>query len=373
MIIAFLITGLDYSGGPKMQAWVANQLAKEGHEVHFVSIYSKQMDQPVDSRIKVNFVESVQHKSRFYRNTIGAITDVLKLDAIIKQINPDIILSFIHSIDIFYLLYSRLMNKKRIFIISLRMDPYSQRGIIDRIRLQLTTLADGYVFQSDGAKNYFSTKSIKKAIIIPNPVTKKTLKFCENIMPFLLRDNIVVVPARLDIPQKRQDVALKAFSIVVQKYPQMKLVFLGNGPDKNELIKFAKQLKIEKWVEFHKTVPSAEEYIRNCKIVLFTSDHEGIPNALIEAAALGINIVTTDFKPGSARMILEDNKSGYIVARGDYCSLAEKIIFLLEHPILADQYSKVLRDIKTKYSEEVIGKKWNDFVNEVYNVAKVAK
>ena len=308
MKVVFMVPELNYSGGPKMLAWVANQFAKE-NEVFIISTHSKQISQPLDTSIRVITFNYKISPYRIYRNTIQNAQVLRMLHKTICNINPDLIISFLYSTDVYYFVLNKLTYKRKM-LVSQRLDPYSDKGLAAVVRHKLTELADGFVFQTKGARDFYPAKVIQKSIVIANPVTSKTLTYRKYVKEFQDRNNIIVLPARLNINQKRQDVMIDAFYAVYKVHPEMKLVLLGDGPDK-ELLKGAiRQRGLQDVVDIHASVKSAEEYICKCKIVAFTSDYEGIPNSLIEAMAIGINVVSADCSPGGGRTVIEDGVSG---------------------------------------------------------------
>lgn len=363
MKIIFLITKLDYSGGPKMLAWVANQFAKAGHNVEILSIYSDLVGQQLEENVKFYALNYSINKNRIMRNSIDMIKVVNGVNKHIMQEEPDLVISFLYAVDLFYLIKAK-KNKQRM-IISMRLDPYSEKGISAMVKHCLTKLADGLVFQTDGAKDFYGNKIRDKSIVIPNPVTDKTLSFSDKVKSFCERKNIIVVPARLNVKQKRQDLMIKAFNIVYKTHPDYRLVFLGDGEDKEKLKEMTKNYGLSEAIEFHRSIPTAEEYTVNCKIVALSSDYEGIPNALIEALGLGLNVVATDCSPGGAKMLIEDGINGFVVNRGDYKAIAEKINFYIENPYEADKIGMNARNIKNKFSEQIVANKWIDFAEKI--------
>lgn len=363
MKIVFLITALDYSGGPKMMAWVANQFAKAGHEVTFISVYSDIIGQPLEKNVSFISLHQTKSTSRIIRNT----TEMLRIQRYTKKqidkINPDLVIGFLYSVDYFYTLLNR--NKKRKIILSQRLDPYTESGISGKLKKHIIAKADGVVFQSYGARDFYDSKTKKKAVVIPNPVTGKTLAYKKDVLPFAEREDVIVLPARLDIPQKRQDVMIDAFEIVVKAHPDVKLVLLGNGPDREKLENIISEKQLEDKIIVHEAVASAEEYTKKCKILCLTSDFEGLPNSLIEGMALGLCVVATDCSPGGARMLIEDGVNGFIVPKGDYKALAERICEILEHPEYSAQMEEKASEIAEKYSESRIADLWISYAETI--------
>ena len=80
-------------------------------------------------------------------------------------------------------------------------------------------------------------------------------------------------------------------------------------------------------------------------IFLMTSDFEGMPNALLEALALGAPSISTDCPCGGPAEIIEDGKNGFLVPVGDVDALAEKMKYVLSLP--DDEIDKISNNAKT--------------------------
>ena len=366
MKIVFLITRLDYSGGPKMLAWVANQFAKAGHDVFFIAVYSDQIGQPLESNISFISLNIRQSKFRFIRNTFENIRIQWKLRNILKQINPDLVVGFLYPVDLFFTLFNSIKKKYKV-ILSQRFDPYIEHGLTAFVKKIAVQKANGVVFQTVGAKNYYNISKIEKHTIIYNPVTSRTLKYIKEVEKFEKRKNIIVLPGRLDVHQKRQDVMVKAYEIIHKKHPDVQLVLLGNGPDKKLLENLIQEKNLDSFIQIHPAIPTAEEYTKDCKIVCMTSDYEGMPNTLIEAMAIGINIVATDCRPGGAKALVNDGYNGFIVPCGDYQALAKKISYLLDHPNISDTLANESKKIASQLAEEKIACQWIEFAKNVFD------
>ena len=362
--LVFLLTALDYSGGPKMMAWLANQFAKSGHAVSIIAVYSSEIGQPLDDSISFYSLGIKKSDSRIKRNTTEMLHVQRAVSALIESIKPDAVIGFLYSVDYFYTLFSCLKKSAAKIILSQRLDPFQEKGVGGFVKKWIISRADGVVFQSTGAQLYYGD-GIKRNVIIPNPVTSKTLSFRTGVNKFEERADVIVVPARLNIKQKRQDVLIDAFEYVITKHPEARLVLLGDGPDKAVLEQQIESKKLSSFVAIHPAVPTAEEFVKNCKIVCLPSDFEGMPNSLIESLALGINVISTDFSPGAARDLIQDGVNGFIVPCGDYKAFADKIVWYLDHPAEANEMANNARTISESYSEENIFERWSEFITTI--------
>ena len=124
----------------------------------------------------------------------------------------------------------------------------------------------------------------------------------------------------------------------------------------------ANDMGISKSVKFMGASKNILSHIHDGGMFVLTSDYEGLPNALLEAAAIGMPSISTDCSPGGARMIIKDDYSGFIVPCGDYEELAKKMAILADNKEKALFFSKNAVNIKENHKPEIIYKKWEDFI-----------
>lgn len=104
---------------------------------------------------------------------------------------------------------------------------------------------------------------------------------------------IVLMASRLE-PEKNIAMAIRAFKIVLEKIPQAGLVIVGSGSEESELKNLAQKLGIENAVIFEGWQNNLASYYKTCDCFLVTSWYEGYGMTLVEAAAVGTKIVSTD-------------------------------------------------------------------------------
>jgi len=131
-----------------------------------------------------------------------------------------------------------------------------------------------------------------------------------------------------------------------RKDQPIKLLVIGEGEDKEKLIKYAKKLNIEKMVIFTGYRRDVAELMAIMNLFVFTSLREGLPRVLVQAAAVGIPSVA--FNVDGISEILKDNYNGFLVEPTNIKQLVERIIKYIDNKELLRMHGKngqnVLKD-----------------------------
>ena len=115
-------------------------------------------------------------------------------------------------------------------------------------------------------------------------------------------------------------------------------------------------------VTLHPSRTDIFDCIRTARLFVLPSDYEGMPNALMEAMALGLPCISADCRPGGARTLIHDSINGFIVPVRNVNAMAEKISYLLDNPDIAEQVSREARHLGETHTNRLIFNKWEDFI-----------
>lgn len=130
----------------------------------------------------------------------------------------------------------------------------------------------------------------------------------------------------------RKDFAtlIRAFA-QLQCEPSPRLIILGKGKKKDELVTLCDELGVSERVDFPGHVPDPYAFMAHANVFAFTSRWEGLGFVLIEALAMGCPVVSTDTPSGPSE-ILQDGKFGPLVPVGDVTQLARELEKIIAQP-----------------------------------------
>lgn len=130
------------------------------------------------------------------------------------------------------------------------------------------------------------------------------------------------------------------------------LVILGEGENRADLETLADELGVADRVELPGYVDNPYQYMARADVFVLSSRFEGMPNVLVEAAALGTPVVATDC-PSGPRELLGPDDAGEIVPVGDPDAMADAIEYQLEHPEEARERIDRLQPTLEQFRPEV--------------------
>jgi glycosyltransferase involved in cell wall biosynthesis len=123
---------------------------------------------------------------------------------------------------------------------------------------------------------------------------------------------------------------IEAFPRVLQALPQARLVLVGQGPLENEVRQLARRRQLDDRIVFAGYREDAPRICASFDVFVLSSEHEGLPIALLEAMALGKAVVAT--RVGGTPEVVKDGVQGLLVPPRDPRALARGITALLEDP-----------------------------------------
>ena len=160
------------------------------------------------------------------------------------------------------------------------------------------------------------------------------------------------------IPGKGQDHALEALSLAYQENEHIRLRFVGGdmGMEKNKkykekLMARAKELGLEKVVEFYGSSNNIKHEYNWANIALNFSESESFSFTCLEALAHGVPLIVTD--SGGPAELFEDGRSGLLVCNKDIKAMADAILYLANDDKVRKSYaSEGMHTVSHKFALE---------------------
>lgn len=352
--VGFLVRGLCDGGAERVVANLASQHAANGCHTVVITRNHSDGDYRLDARV-VRYEldryvgDDINHKTWIRR--------MLYIRKICRDEKLDVLVAFMDDSIPYAILATKFLKTKS--IISVRNAPeilYVSKKYQRMVKF-LYPLADGAVFQTNDARDWFPKRLQDKSAVLMNPISD--VFYSVTYQPDELR---VVNCGRLD-GQKNQKILIEAFSLVLKTIKNATLHIYGAGLLQGELEKLIDDLDLRKNVFLEGRTNDVAKMLSTASVFVLSSDFEGSPNALMEAMAVGVPSISTDCPCGGPRMLIGDNENGILVPIGDKKGLAEAIVRILTDSELRKTYSDRCKLSSLLFSEENVIKDWNKYIS----------
>jgi glycosyltransferase involved in cell wall biosynthesis len=363
MHIVFNSLSLSRGGAERVIISLCGYLIKTGNQITIITSTCKRPMYRLPEKLRIVHLDtkieqaSENKLTRFIRRR-------KKLTKVMGLIKPDIAISFLPEPN--FLMLSLSGTPRFPIIISIRNDPalIFKNIIFYTFMRVLYTGANGIVFQTEAAKEYFnfSDKIIESSVVLPNPVKKD---FIGKVYTGMRRKLIVSV-GRLE-PQKNHMMLIKAFSLLDKKYDSYILTIYGEGSLRTSLSNYIIKLGLDQRVTLAGEQSKIQDHIIDASLFVLSSNNEGMPNALIEAMCLGLPVVSTDCAVGGPAYLIEDGTNGLLCKVNDSQDLKLKMESILGDENIITKFSNEAVKLSERLNPDRIGSQWEKYIKKIYD------
>ena len=376
--IVFHLNCLERGGAERVASILAGRFSRDGSKVSVATEWTGRDEFTLDpgvERVHVGLLPEDEKKSRLRRAGLR----VRRLREYLKRERPDVVIAFDHNVD-----YRAIMAAAGLgipVVISIRTDPSAAyTGLRDRILVPLLfRRAAGCVFQTREQKAFFAPLFQNNSAVILNPIHPKYLKKqAELAAPAAAdardgrpaawgRNKTVVHSGRVSRP-KNQAMLIDAFLKVHEKYPDYALEIYGQDAEDGTRQKLEQKIAANQasgFIRIMGAVDDLEEILPYASAYAHTSDYEGLPNAIIEAMAMGLPVASTDCPCGGPAELIDDGVNGLLTPKGDAEAMAGALCRLLEDPAFAAGLGREAMKITDRCSEDRVFEEWKHFLTQL--------
>lgn len=351
MKVAFYLSRISYGGGERVIVALITELVKQGIDVVCFTWNQSLISQPFPCRL-VWFGDKIPNGS--FLRPFGKFLAVKRT---IREEGISVFVSFGNEPYVTAACYCEQIR----LVFSLRVDPRELPTSLGQ-RMTYSFLlhtAQTVVFQTDMVKVFYGETVRKKSVVIPNPILD------ELIPPANHRINKIAAVGRL-MPQKNFDLLLDAAHECDLK--DFTIHIYGVGELEQHLKDKVKAYHLEEQVVFEGFVPRTIESIKDSSIFVLSSDSEGMPNALIEAMAMGIASIATDVPSGGSRYLIKDGENGILIPVGDKDALVHALQRLIDDEPLRQRLAQRALEVRDRLEKSAIINRWVDLLCDGSNV-----
>jgi len=313
---------------------------------------------PLSNKVKIVDIGINYHrkKSYFHPANVAKIPKHFRESkAAIRNINPDVIISCNYAFDFYWLpfIFKRIPKLKefhssRFFETLARQKSGFPKNLKYRINDFIDSNFTRLVLLNPDEKQFYRSDNLE---IIPNPIEIPSAKTD-------LSQKRAIAAGRI-APVKGFDTLIKAWKKIASDAPDWTLDIYGQG--ERDYISYLQdlidELQLGDRVFIRAAVEDLGREMQASSLYLMTSQTECYPMVLLEAAAIGLPVVSFDCHTGP-RHIIADGVSGLLAANQDTDDFCEKVLSLTEDHLRLRQLGDGAKETSARFSTEVVMQHW---------------
>ena len=352
--LLFYINSLHRGGAQRVLVQLAGRFAASGRRVILLTSYREADEYPVPAGVERLSIEDAQLKQDALRRNLSRIRALRRL---CKTEHPAALIAFMAEPNFRAVLAARGLGIP--VIVSVRNDPDREyAGKLFRfVGKHVLPEADFCVFQTERARAWFPEKLRKKSAVIMNQADEAFFD-----RPACAGPRDIVAVGRLTA-QKNHALLIRAYAALGPV--DDRLIIYGEGEKRAELEALARELGLEGRVLLPGLSTDVPQAIGGAKLFVLPSDYEGMPNALLEAMALGLACISTDCPCGGPAELIENEKNGLLVPVGDEAALTAAMARLLGDDEMRAALGRAARERADAFRPEAVFKQWEACVQAV--------
>lgn len=294
--ILLLIPHLGGGGAEQVAALLARGLSAEKYELHLALITGSESPGQLPPSVTVHALGASRVRYA-----------ALPLLRLVRGLQPELILSCMAHLNFLVLLMRPLFPRRTRVLVrqnatvssALAADPLPRfRRILYRL---LYRLADRIICQSRAMADDLAAEldlAPQQLAVLPNPVDFSAIRDAAGGPSLWAGPGPHLLAVGRLAHEKGFDLLLDAFAEVRARFPQADLVIAGEGAERANLEAQAHRLGLAEAVHLAGHVDAPYRFYPGATLFVLSSRQEGMPNALLEAAAAGLPLVATPASGG---------------------------------------------------------------------------
>jgi GalNAc-alpha-(1->4)-GalNAc-alpha-(1->3)-diNAcBac-PP-undecaprenol alpha-1,4-N-acetyl-D-galactosaminyltransferase len=355
MRIALAIYSLEAGGAERVLGRLASAWAERGEDVIVLTLAPRAVDfYPLHGNV-LRVAQGVVNG----RGPLRFMQWILWLRRQVRSLSPDVVVSFLDKMNLLVLSATRGQDVP--VVVAERIDPRRQplpKGL-ELIRRPLYARAAAVVVQTKSVRTWAQELVAPERVwVVPNPVE------APSDSGYRFESQHTLVAAGRLHRQKGFDLLLDAFARVAAKHPDWSLVVFGEGPERAALERRYRESGLEGRVGFPGIVADLPATLAGADLFVLSSRWEGFPNALAEAMAAGLPVVSFDCASGPGEIITQD-VNGILVPPEDAQALADAMDRLMSDETERDRMANAAREVAERFSLDKIISEWDELLVNV--------
>jgi glycosyltransferase involved in cell wall biosynthesis len=342
--IVLMIPTLDQSGAEKQFALLATRLPPDEFDVHAIALTrgGPYADELAAAGIPLTVLGK---RARFDPLTL------MRLRSELRRLQPQILHTWLFAANAYGRLCAGVVPHAKIVVSERCVDRWKAgwQLWLDR---RLIGRTDRLVGNSTSVVEFYRELGVpaEKLVCVPNgivvPVSPDAASGWDRAA--MLRDLdlppdafVVGFTGRL-AKQKRVEDLIWAVETLRQIRPQLRLVIVGDGPEREPLETFAREIGCDQHVRFVGHRADALAWINTFDVFCLASSFEGMSNSVMEAMSLGKPVIASDI-PANRELVVQ-SETGFLPKPGDTVGIMQFLRRLIDEPGLGETLGQAGRE-----------------------------
>ena len=367
MKVTMVIPSLACGGAERVMSQMANHWAEKGWEITiltivgevppFFELHPKVMYRSLSFRSSSNFS---------IRNTVDSLKQTLVFRRYIAESTPHVLISFLDKTNIFVLWATSGMNLPIIISEHTSLEHHRIGRMWDVLRRLTYPRTTCLTVLTPDDLTYFSSALQRKGYVIPNPVVPPSDYHHEEESD---QDTKTIIAVGKLSNVKGHDLLIRAFATIISRCPRWVLTIWGEGDLRTELEALRDHLGLQGRVFLPGQTEQIYEKMKRADIFVMSSRYEGFPNAMCEAMACGLPVISFDCSSG-IRQIIRNATDGILVPPEDIGVFSTAIEKLINEPETRARMALHAPKIVERFGLEKIMEMWETVIYDALRKTK---
>jgi glycosyltransferase involved in cell wall biosynthesis len=359
MKIILAVNAMQDGGAERVAATLVNAWAARGDSVTLVATFSGRGKcfYPLSSEVRLVFLaDAVPHK---HQGATSYIARFRAFRSLVREMRPDVIVSFLTSVNISTVVASRGLGTP--IIVSEHTNPVADgRSTFWKVLCRLVyPRADAVTVLTQGVVGAFMKRvpGMRQIVVMPNPVPDELL--IKKRQPFKQgsRKRLIALGRLHEL--KQFDILIDAFALLADRFADWDLWIWGEGSKREALEAQVARLGLSTRIQLPGQTPTPWDEMARAQAFVLSSRYEGLPMALMESMALGLPCASFDC-PSGPRELTRNGQDGLLVPPGDAKALAEALFRLFSDEQAAEELGmRAAQSVRERFSLEKVLLDWD--------------
>jgi glycosyltransferase involved in cell wall biosynthesis len=350
-----LVIGTLQGGGAERQiSEMANYWVRKDMRVTLATWSGPEVEDfySLDRRVNRVFLDVQMEPTAMLSRVRAHMRRVRKLRALLATMRPDAVLSFVTESNVLTILSSLGLGVRT--VVSERTQPALHLKLPPlwrMLRRLLYAWSDGIVAQTSAAASWIERHCRKRVRVIANALRSLPAESHD-------RQRLVIGVGRLS-HEKGFDLLLRAFARIARGFDDWRVVIIGEGAERENLLRLRDDLALVDRVEFLGQTADVCSWMARAALMVQPSRYEGFPNAVLEGMGMGAAVISADCHSGPAELI-DDGVNGRLVPVDDVATLAVVMAELMSRQDIRERLGREASKVRTQFRQDLIMAQWEE-------------